>query len=99
MPFAFLILGSLFLIAGVRGTDEQLFTLIKGDFTGKPNFIGWLIAILVIGALGYIEPIKTVSRAFLALVLIVLFLSNGGVFEKFVQGLESPAQPEAAPQK
>lgn len=92
MPFAFLIIGALFVTAGIRGTDEQLFTLIKGDFSsqsGKPSFIGWLFAILLIGGLGYIELIKPVSRAFLFLILIILFLSNGGFFQKFVQGIES----------
>lgn len=94
MPFAFLLTGALLIIAGIRGTDEDLFNLVKGDFTGKPSFISWLFAILLIGSLGYIEPIKPVSRAFLFLVLVVLFLSNGGVFQKFVQGIESaPASP------
>jgi hypothetical protein len=89
MAFAFLIIGAVFITAGVRETDGELTDLIKGDFTsknGKPSFIAWLMAILLIGALGYIEPIKPVSRAFLVLVVIVLFLSNGGFFEKFIQG-------------
>src|SRR5258706_8292471 len=89
MPFAFLLLGVIFITAGVRGTDDQLVTLIKGDFTsenGKPSFIAWLVAILLVGALGYIEPVKPVSRAFLVLIVVVLFLSNGGFFEKFIAG-------------
>ena len=95
MPFAFLLTGALFVIAGIRGTDGDLFNLVKGDFTGKPNFITWLFAILLIGSLGYIEPIKPVSRAFLILIVIVLFLSNGGVFQKFEQGIEGAPQPNA----
>lgn len=95
MPFAFLLAGALLVTAGVRGTDQQFFDLVKGDFAGKPNFISWFVAILLIGALGYIEPIKPVSRSLLALVVIVLFLSNGGFFQKFVAGVESPAQPNA----
>lgn len=91
MPFAFLMLGALFVIAGVRGKDGQLFTLIKADFSGKPNFLTWMVAVLLVGSLGYIEPIKPVSRALLVLIVIVLFLTNGGFFQKFAQGVEAPA--------
>lgn len=88
MPFAFLIIGSAFLIAGVRGTDDQLLTLMKGDFTGSPNFISWMFAILIVGAAGYIETLKPISRAFLVLIVIVLFLSNGGFFQKLTAQLK-----------
>lgn len=97
MPFAFLLLGSMFVIAGVRGKDEQLFTLIKGDFSGKPSFLSWMVAVLLIGALGYIEPIKPISRALLVLIVIVLFLTNGGFFQKFTQGVEAPAAASGQP--
>lgn len=83
MPFAFLIIGSAFLITGVRGTDDKFLSLLKGDFSGTPNFISWLFAILLIGSLGYIETIKPISRMFLVLIIVVLFLSNGGFFQKF----------------
>ena len=90
MPFAFIILGSVFLVSGVRGTGKQLITLIKGDFTGANNFAYWLLSILVIGAIGYVPELKPISRGFMALVILVLFLKNGdtqgaggGFFEQF----------------
>jgi hypothetical protein len=87
MPFLFIIVGAVFVIAAVRNTNQELVTLLKGDFTGKGNFIYWTAAILFIGAFGYISELKPVSRAFMALVVIVLFLKNGGVFDKFRQAL------------
>lgn len=85
MPFAFIIVGVLLLVSAVRNTSSDLFTLVKGDFSGSNSFLHWLVAILIIGALGYIEPIRPLSRAFMALVIIVLFLSNQGFFAKFNQ--------------
>lgn len=90
MPYMFLLSGLILVIAAVRGTQADLLTLLKGDITGKNNFIYWIISILIIGAVGYIPNLKPVSRAFLALVIIVLFLQNkGGVFAQFTQALNS----------
>jgi hypothetical protein len=74
VPFVFLITGLLFIVAGVRGKSSDLLTLLKGDFTGSNNFIYWFISILVVGAIGYIKDLQALSRAFLVLVIIVLFL-------------------------
>lgn len=87
MPFTFIIAGLVLVIAGVRGTSDDLVTLVKGDFTGDNNFVYWVLAILVIGGVGYIPSLKSFSRAFLALVLIVLILAEGkqgnGFFTEF----------------
>ena len=114
MPFALLIIGAVFLVSAVKGTTDGpagLYALLVGDFTGQGNFVYWVAAILIIGALGYIPKAKPVSVALLGLVLVVLFLAKGdpskfagaGFFEKFTQGLAStqgttPAMaPKAAP--
>lgn len=93
MPFAFIIFGALLLTAGARGQSSNLVTLVKGDLTGKNNFIYWIVSILLIGSIGYIEDFKALSRAFLVLVLVVLVLandkgSNGGFFVKFQQAID-----------
>jgi FtsH-binding integral membrane protein len=87
MPFAFIFVGLVLIISGVRGTSSQLTTLLKSDLTGKKNFIYWGLSILVIGSLGYVDEIKPLSRAFLVLVLVVLILSNGGFFQLFNQAI------------
>lgn len=93
MPFAFIIIGLVCLVSGVRGTNSQLGALVKNDFTGSKNFIYWMLSILIIGALGYIKEIQPLSRAFLVLVIIVLFLSNKGVFAQFNKQISAPATP------
>lgn len=96
MPFTLIILGVIVLIASVRGTQDQLFSLVKGDFTGPKNFIYWTVAILFIGALGYIPKLKPLSVTFMVLIVIVLVLargnpsnSGGGFFGQFTIALQS----------
>jgi hypothetical protein len=89
MPIAFLIIGAALLIASVRNTQDDLYALVKNDVTGPNNYFHWLIAILIIGALGYIDVLRPLSRMFLALIIVVLFLSHGGILEQFNQQLFS----------
>ena len=89
MPLALVVLGVLFMVVGIRGTQTDLFNLLKGDFTGPGNFIYWVVAILIIGATGYIKPFKPVSDAFLVLVLLVMVLSNRGFFDRFMSQINS----------
>jgi hypothetical protein len=97
MPFLFLISGIVLIVASVRGTNQQLVTLLKGDFTGQDNFLYWSVSILLIGAIGYIDGLKPVSRAFLVLVVIVLFIKNKGVFQQFTQALNlTQQQPQSS---
>lgn len=110
MPFALLIIGAVTLISAVKNTQGDLVGLIKKDFSnsdGQPSFIYWLVAILVIGAVGYIPKIKPLSVAFLGLLVLVMFLAkgdpskaSGGFFEKFTQAINTSATaaaPAAAP--
>lgn len=87
MTFAFLIVGILLLVSAVRNTQSQLFTLVKGDLTGSDNFLYWIVAILVIGALGYVKELKGFSTAFLVLIAVGIVLSNKGFFASFQQQL------------
>lgn len=94
MAFSLIIIGSVLLIAGIRNTvtgDGGLFTLLQGDFTGPNNFIFWIAAVLIIGAIGYIPKLQPISTGLLVLIIIVLFLSKGSsdFFTRFVSGLNS----------
>ena len=81
---------------GVRGTTKDFYKLLKGDFlsdtdsTGKvtrAGYIYWMVSILILGAVGYIQGLEKLSKGFLVLVVVVLFLGNQknetGFFEKF----------------
>ena len=84
MPFALILVGLLLVVAAVRNTvtdnsttgTKGLTTLIKGDFTGQNNFVYWMVSILIIGALGYIDSLKSLSRVFMALIVVALFLKG-----------------------
>lgn len=83
MPFVFLGTGLLLVITGVKGNASDLYQLLQQDFSGSNSFLYWLFAILILGAIGYIRPLQTLSRAFMALVIIVLFLHNKGFISEF----------------
>ena len=91
MAFLFLIVGVVLVIAGVKGTQGDLWTQLQKDFSpaaqqqGQHSFLAWFIAILVIGALGYVDELKELSRAFLVLVIVVLLLSNNGFFAQLTK--------------
>jgi len=95
MAFALFIAGIVLLVAAVRNTQNDLFGLLRNDFTGPGNFIFWFLAILIIGALGYVPKLKGFSVAFLSLLIIVLFLkrgnpqtgTGGGFFQQFIQAV------------
>jgi hypothetical protein len=89
MPFALAIAGILLLVSALRGTSGALFAAIKADFTGSGNYLYWVVAIMIVGSIGYVKKLQPVSDAFLALLLIVLFISNKGFFAQFTAGLNA----------
>lgn len=102
MPFAFALVGVIFLVSGVRGTSDDLLTLLKGDVSGGQNsFVYWMLAIAILGALGYIDEVRPLSRALMVLVIVVLILAqdkagHGGFFTKFQQAITQITDTEAA---
>ena len=93
MRIVAIVVGAVLLIVAVRGTYQNagginatdgqgLFPLVKADIEPgqKGNFLAWFAAIFAIGALGYIQELKPIANTMLALVILVLLLSNGGFF-------------------
>jgi hypothetical protein len=95
MTFGFLLIGAVLLVAAVRNTQGQLFQNVAGDFTGPRNFVYWILAIWLIGAIGYAKPLKTFSDLFLALVVLGILLSNKGFFASFQQQIGTTASASA----
>lgn len=93
MAFALVIIGLLMVITGARGTYSQFGQQVAKDFSD--GFTYWVIALFLVGAMGYIESLKTFSRLFMALILIALVIRNQGFFDKFQEAL---AQGPTAPQ-
>lgn len=92
MSLALLVIGIVFVVAAVRGTtsgENGLFTLLQGDFTGSNNFLYWLLALGLIGAIGYIPKLKSFSTAFLVLVIAAILLSHKGFFADLQSAIKS----------
>lgn len=88
MPFLFILIGLLLVISGARNTVGSLLCLLRGDFAGQNSYFQWAIAIVILGSLGYIKPIQPLMRMFMGLVLVVLFLHEGGVVDNFFIAIE-----------
>lgn len=89
MPFAIVIIGLLLVITAARDTHREFGTLLASEFTGKDNFFYWVVAILIIGSIGYYKPAKSVANGFLVLIAVVMFVSNRGFFAKLQEALGS----------
>ena len=87
MAMFFILFGVVLVVAGTRNTQGTLWTLLEGDFTGSGNFVYWFLSILVIGARGYIKPLRPFANMLLALLIVVLLISNQGFFDKFQQAI------------
>lgn len=88
MPFVLIGIAIVLLVSGVNGTQKQIAQQLRDDLFGDKNFPMFVVAILAVGAIGYIPKAKGLSNAFLFLILVVLILSNGGVFNALVQQIE-----------
>lgn len=91
MPLVFIVLGILFLVVSIRGTQGELWDLLKSEFQGQNGFVVWASAILILGFIGYWKRIRPVSDAGIGLIFLVLILSNGGFFAKFNQAIRNPS--------
>lgn len=96
MPYALVIIGLILIITGILNTYAQLAAQLQSDFTGSNGFIVWMIALGLVGAMGYIKDLREFSHYFMALILISFILSNKGVFQKFTAAIKAgPTAPTA----
>lgn len=94
MPIFFLVVGVLLVVVGINNKltgADGLTGLLREDFTPSGNiasFQVWALAIVMVGALGYVQALKPLANALLVLVVIALLLSNKGFATKFAAALE-----------
>lgn len=98
MPLLFIGTGTIFVLTGLKGNPAALWSLVQGDFQGQNNFIYWMLSIFSLGALGYIDSLKSLSRLFVVLVFIVLLLDNKGFFAQLQSFINSSQGKTAAQQ-
>lgn len=98
MPFVFVVIGLVFLVSAIRGTQDALFTLVKSEFQGKGSFVSWAAAIMILGAIGYARPVRPIADAMIGLIILVMILVNkGNFFAQLNQGITSPVSPTVTP--
>jgi len=91
MPFALLLIGLLLVTAAIRGSQDELVSLLYAEFSGQGNFLYWIIALVLVGAVGYVPKLKGFSDALLVLIIVSLFLSKGkGFFPQFANAITTP---------
>lgn len=94
MGLALLVVGIVLVLSAIRGYTAELGKLVRGDFTGSGSFGLWAVAIVILSAIGGIGGgAKTLSRAFLGLVFIVLIFANKGVFANLLDAIQNPPAP------
>ncbi len=76
------------LVSGSRGKSQTLVNLLESDLTGSKSFLYWIVAILILGGIGYVQDLKTISRAFLVLVIVALILNEDKNGNDFFTGFQ-----------
>src|SRR5262249_20848171 len=66
MAIILIIVGIILFLTAIRGTTAQFGNLLLQDLFG--GFVYWFGAIIVIGLIGYIKPLRPLSNALLVLV-------------------------------
>jgi hypothetical protein len=88
MPFALITIGLIFFLSALNTVNGQpaykaLSTQLYSDiFTSSPSFLVWALALVAVGALGYIPGFKKPADWFMVLIILTMILANGGFFQQ-----------------
>ncbi len=83
MPFIVIVIGIIIAVAAFNDSHGTLFAQLKQDI---PGYFKWAVAIAAILGLGFIPGFKVPSRYLIALVALVVILTNAKqVFAGFTQ--------------
>jgi hypothetical protein len=100
MGLSLITIGLLLLVSAAQDTQETLFATVQRDFQGQDSFLQWIVALVMVGAIGYVPKMKGFSVALLSLVLVAIFLKNGTGFfaqlQKVIRGATATAATKAA---
>lgn len=91
MPFAALLIGAVLIVTALNNTHLALAQQLEKDV---PGFFTWAIAIALVLALGYVPALKTPSRWLLALIVVVLVVSN---YKTLFANIQAFAKQGSAP--
>jgi hypothetical protein len=96
MAFLALLIGAVLIVAAIRNTHGQLLSALGQDV---PGFAVWGAAIFGLAVIGFVPGLKPVSRGLLALVIVVIVLTNYRQILGGFQGVwkNAPAQAAGTP--
>lgn len=97
MAFVLVVAGLLMIVTGARGTYAAFGAQVASEFQGQNNFLYWIAGIGGVGAVGYIPPLQTFSRLFMALIIIGMVLANRGIFAQLTSALKQGPQAPVLP--
>lgn len=98
MPFALVFIGMILVVTGFQNTYAQLGSQVGKDFSGPGNFFYWIIALGIVGVLGYNDTLKPFSRATMGLIIIAMFVKKDtGFFAKFNEAISSGTSTKPLP--
>ena len=89
MAMIALLIGVVLVVAAIRDTHGELFTALGQDV---PGFAVWAAAIFALAVIGFIPGLKPVSRGLLALVIVVIVVTN---YQAILGGFQSAWQGAA----
>lgn len=92
MPFAIIAIGLMLFFVAINGTYKQFGAQLYKDLfgsSGSVGFIYWVLAIVIVGMLGYIPGLQKPANAFLGLIVLGVLLANQGLFAKFEDAITS----------
>jgi hypothetical protein len=82
-------IAAIVIIAALRNSQGTLFTALTTDV---PGYVVWAAALLAVGAIGFVRPLKNVSDALIVLVITVLIVNN---YSKIIAGVQAVATTDA----
>jgi H+/gluconate symporter-like permease len=88
MPFFLIFIGLLLTVVSVRNNQDALYAQLGKDFTGQKSFTNWLVAVVIVGSIGYFKPLRPLINPFLGLMIIAFFISNAGGFANLLPALQ-----------
>jgi hypothetical protein len=83
VPYILIAVGIILFVTAIKGTTGKLGEYLGEDIFGARGYIYWIVAIFVVGAIGYIKPLQKLSDSFILLLVLVLLLGNKGFFAQF----------------
>lgn len=90
MALIALLIAVVLIVSAIRGTQGDLMTALRQDV---PAFAIWAAALFGVAVIGYVPGLKPVSRGLLALLVVVLILSN---YQRLLAAFQGVAYGSAA---